>query len=79
STLDWTAGGDYPLGRVEVEIPNTAGLGKYAVRIGLYNPTARSRPGEGFRGGGNSVEVGNLFVEKKAGKVTGVRFVKAQG
>ncbi|MCP4639724.1 MAG: sulfatase-like hydrolase/transferase [bacterium] len=79
STLDWTAGGDYPLGRVEVEIPNTAGLGKYAVRIGLYNPTSRSRPGEFFRGRGNSVEVGNLFVEKKAGKVTGVRFETAQG
>ena len=78
ATTDWQAGNRYPVGPIRVRIPEHAGPGEYAVRIGLYNPDKKTTPGDLVGGQGNSVTVGQLNVEKKEGKVTHIAFRPAQ-
>jgi arylsulfatase A-like enzyme len=78
-TLEWQASKDYAVGPIRVEVPPHAGPGKYAVRIGLYNPATRATPGHLIRGQGNSVTIGELTITKKGGKCAKIAYRPANG
>jgi len=64
-TNDWVEGRNYNIGPRRVQIPASAGVGIYGMRIGLYNPETGEAINTLKRGGSSSVPVGVVRIESQ--------------